>query len=828
MKKSVLFGLILSIFHCPVFCKDYNVQYPGSEDSLYVIEKVYLHVDRVSYYPGNDIWLKAYLIDASDRFLSDHSTNLHVELISPENKIIDSRILRLDNGLGNGDFHLSENLGSGIYRIRAYTNYMRNFGEELFFNRKITIINSSDALKEFPDSIFYNESDLRIDFFPEGGSLVDNIRSVVAFKAIDDYGYGHNVSGKISSSTGDVVAEFKSTHNGMGIFSIKPVPGVKYFAMLNNQDGSMTEYELPESSPEGFVISIIKNETHQLTLKISTNSGTLPLTPDHDLSLVVSARNKPFKTYFIRLQSLNSSLIIPTDDLPDGIVALTLTGLNNIPFCERLVYIQHEDDERVLVETDRKEYNQRDSVSLKISFSDGSSIVHDAFLSLSATDNLFTDNSSLYSTTISSWFLLESDIRGPVEGPSYYFDPSNPDRLNDLDLLLLTQGWRDFEWKYKTIGYPPEYGFAISGRVRKKFTDTPVANSTVSIGIFNGEKPMIASILTDSSGRFRVEDVKVNGDAKIIASVTDDKDRLNGWLVLDSVSYSAAYVNPISDRKKLSVISDQFVNNDIKEEKLHTYIQYSEIRESLNKKYKLSDTIYVGEVKITAKRQDSHKLARDQSVQYLRTSWIDREYVVTPESAIYNNISNLLKTRLHINVKTSYGNVLYYNELETSASSSSFMFSENPIVLLNGMEVGIETVEFLPVEWVERVDYLKPRNAIIIWGIRGKNGVVSVILKDDYYKRKNNIVFHSVNVRFSGYNEPRVFYSPKHHTTLESDYKPDQRTTLFWQPNIKIKNNQDIKMNYYNADNSAIVKVTVEGITTGGIPLTATTEYTVK
>src|SRR5664279_3586057 len=150
--------------------------------------------------------------------------------------------------------------------------------------------------------------------------------------------------------------------------------------------------------------------------------------------------------------------------------------------------------------------------------------MQDAFLSLSATDNLFTDNSTTYPSTISSWFLLESDVRGPVEEPSYYFNPSNPDRLKDLDLLLLTQGWRDFEWKYKTMIYPPENGFTISGRVRKKFGNASLKNSMVNIAIFKTGKPLIGIVPVDSSGRFMLKGVDLTGRARLIASITGEKD----------------------------------------------------------------------------------------------------------------------------------------------------------------------------------------------------------------------------------------------------------------------------------------------------------------
>jgi hypothetical protein len=51
---------------------------------------------------------------------------------------------------------------------------------------------------------------------------------------------------------------------------------------------------------------------------------------------------------------------------------------------------------------------------------------------------------------------------------------------------------------------------------------------------------------------------------------------------------------------------------------------------------------------------------------------------------------------------------------------------------------------------------------------------------------------------------------------------------LFWEPNIEIENNKNIILNYYNSDNSSTVKVTIEGITSDGIPITASTKYEVK
>jgi len=446
---------LMILFNLSSFGNGFNSQYHPDEDSLKIIEKVYLHIDRESYYAGDDIWFKAYLVEATDRLLTDHSTNLHVELISPSGEITDSRVVRITGGLGNGDFHLAGNLKSGRYMVRAYTNYMRNFGDNLFFHKDIIIINSTDSNKSFQDSVTVVTEKPEINFFPESGSLVDNVPSVIAFKSVDIHGIGYNVAGEIYSSTDEIVTTFKSTHKGMGIFSLTPTSGINYYALIKNRNGDLIRYDIPESFSTGVVLTISKNLERELFLNFKTNPATFNLLKNSDLSLTVSARNLTFKTYSFRMQSLNSFLRIPTEDLPDGIFILTLSGIDKLPLCERLVFIQNGEEVNIKIETDKAVYKQRDSVSVKISLVVNSRVPQNAFLSLSAIDDIFSDNSSGFPSTISSWFLLESDVRGTVEEPSYYFDPSNSNRLKDLDILLLTQGWRDFEWKYMNVNYPP-------------------------------------------------------------------------------------------------------------------------------------------------------------------------------------------------------------------------------------------------------------------------------------------------------------------------------------------------------------------------------------
>ena len=792
-----------------------NSPYYSTEDSIKIIEKVYLHVDRDMYSPGDNIWFKGYLIDATNRLLTNHSQNLHVELISTDFKIIDSRIVKLEEGLGNGDFQLPKIMKSGQYSLRAYTNYMRNFGDQLFFIKPITIINSSTSGKDFPDSTTIARNKLEVSFFPEAGSLIENVPSVVGFKAVNASGGSSNVSGEVYSSTGELVTTFKSVHKGMGRFTITPVLGLDYYAIVKNLASDEVKSELPKCIPTGLVLNISKSQTNELVVIVRTNQKTLPLFSDNDLSLTFSAHNIVYKAFNFKIKSLNDYLILPTDDLPDGIIALTLSDPGNKPLCERLVYIQNNEDLKINLETNKTIYKQRDSVSVKISMSDNYALAPEAYASLSATESTSTYSSSQFPSTISSWFLLESDVHGPVEEPSYYFDTSNPDRLKDLDLLLLTQGWRDFEWKYKNMSYLPEYGFSISGRVRKKLVDIPLINSTVTVCLFDNGKPLITAVSTDSSGRFILKGIDITGDARLIATAAGEKDRLEGWVLLDSSKYIFAMMNDYKGQSRVSPnseIIDQSLLPD-SDQLIKSYIQYTEIKTSLKKKYRLTDTINVGEVTIIARRKDLPVSAAARTRLYLYGE-PDKELLITPDLEKYGSVIKLMGARRN-----------FFGEIY------------RPIFVIDGMKVPFEVFRSVPTTMVDRIDILNTQASISVFGantewvhqqLKPADGVISITTRRNGPLNSNAKVYYTAKAKFSGYNEPRIFYSPKHHSTLGADFKPDLRTTLFWEPNVKLENGKDLIMNFYNSDNSSTIRLFVEGITTTGIPITGKAEYEVK
>ena len=102
-------------------------------------EKLYLHFDKPYYSLGDTLWFKSYLLTSASYTASLLSSKLYVELINDSSKLITQLVIPLSAGLGQGYFALDNKVHDGSYKIRAYTSWMQNFGENTFFNRQFYI-----------------------------------------------------------------------------------------------------------------------------------------------------------------------------------------------------------------------------------------------------------------------------------------------------------------------------------------------------------------------------------------------------------------------------------------------------------------------------------------------------------------------------------------------------------------------------------------------------------------------------------------------------------------------------------------------------------------
>ena len=465
--------------------------------------------------------------------------------------------------------------------------------------------------------------------------------------------------------------------------------------------------------------------------------------------------------------------------------------------------------------TNKQVYRPREKVLATISLSGDSSLTYGSSLSLSAAEMQFSD-SSLYSTSIASSYLLESDVRGFVEQPSYYFDPASKNRFQDLDLLLLTQGWRDFQWKYDSIKpFRHESGFTISGKVKAAFGNKPLEGAKLNIGIFGSRANQFMNSLTDSTGVFKVSEVDIAGRNNLFISATGKNERAAGKIFLDSLLYQPAEVTD-SERSYHTKL--------IKTETYSLFRQEASYKLETRKKYKLSDTIKVGEVTITAMKTDPPEMIKVQESRRVYGT-PDKELIVTPATENYvGDVLSFMAGRIP-NVRVEKNNSpLHTNDIKVFVRNSK----DPALILLDGFRIdstSFSSILTLQVNMIDRIDVL---NASPLYGMSGANGVINIITRVGLRRNPIEPGPNSASVIIRGFDAPRIFYSPKHDSDSKSAYLPDTRSTIFWEPDITVAKNGKSTLEFFNADKPTKVNITVEGITPEGIPVTGRTIYEVK
>lgn len=818
LRPKTIFSLLFIVNNQLCIAQQFPHQLSAVQDSAIIVEKVYLHTDRDYYSQGDDIWFKAYLVEDPDFFLSYNSMNLHVELISSLAEIIDSRIIRIEGGLGKGDFKLSDSLKPGLYIIRAYTNYMRNFADMQIFEKTLMIFSSSGKGVVGSDSVIRRSASYDVSFFPEGGSLVNNITCSISFKAADETGKGCNVSGDVFTSSGGHIASFQTAHKGMGRFYMRPVDGLSYYALIKTQDGKTIRKDLPQSSKNGFTLNVSDYQENGPLITIRTNPATLESLTDQVHFITVSAHKRVVSTLGFSINSLSTNFRLPLDDLPDGIIQLTMINSDGLPLCERLIFNNRE-NLKLEMTTDKPIYKKREKVSVKLSLKSDSVINDNTFLSMSAVETSFL-NSRSFNPTISSWFLLESDIRGPVEDPAYYFDPDNSDRNKNLDLLLCTQGWRDFKWKYESQVFRPEYGITISGRVTKLMTENPLQNAAVTAILGKEKNELMLTSATDSTGLFSFDEVDFMGDARLIATAVSEKDSPSGHLIIDTTGYIP---EPVVIEKSRSgfLLTGDLISEEEQSETEHEFI----VRKNKDVKLMLSDTIQLGEVKIVARRNKAasvnYATRTAYAVQRVAVGIPDQTIKITPQDERFTNFRDIIRKGVS-GVRVETTNDLSASGIRIRGSSLE------PLFMLDGITVPYDMVATFPIKWIDRIEVLKSggiATTLTSENAPKNNGVISLITKPEEKREEKMSIFHSVNRIVKGYDVPRIFYSPDY-SSVSTTGIADVRSTLLWNPGITVIDTSTI--HYYNADNKGNVMIVIEGITSDGIPVTGKLEYKVE
>ncbi len=421
---------------------------------------------------------------------------------------------------------------------------MRNFQEDYFFYKEISIGKTFNAVKPTALQVAEHLRVADVSFFPEGGNLVVGLQSRVAFKAINKYGKGVDFKAFIISMHNDTVTSIQSQHLGMGSFIFKPVAGEKYFASIKGPSDTQ-QFQLPEPIVNGYTF-FVDNLSNEEQIKIIARNNF----PVKDRPVLIG-QHRGEVLFGLSSNGEGNSFIwnLPKENMKDnGVVQLTLFNAQGVPQCERLIY-NYEDNSplQISITPDKSEYQPKEKVVLSIHVQDQNEDPVTGNFSLSVTDTrqvtqgVNDENIYTYLNLSSDVQTLKLDeVRGVIEQPGYYFDQANRNAKVHLDILLMSQGWRRFAWPdvLTRMNTAPRFqidrGIEVRGNAAlkiKRALEKPIG-ITLSFALTKDTTASLKTV-TDLSGKFIFPGLEINNEANFLLESVKEKGIRNVTLHYD-------------------------------------------------------------------------------------------------------------------------------------------------------------------------------------------------------------------------------------------------------------------------------------------------------
>lgn len=778
-------------------------------------EKVYIQTDKSNYFTTDTIWFSAYLVNGITHLKSTKSKVLYTELINDTDSVIKKRQLYINAISTHGDFSIDKNLQEGKYRLRAYTNYMQNESPDFFFEKQISIWNKDndrgspntlDQITKSKEDFTFNKPIL--NFYPEGGDLVENITSKIAVKLENEAYKTTPITVKIEDDMGTLITEFKTLNYGLGLFYLKPLPYKTYYASIE-LNGKLYKYQIPKALPIGYGLGVNQKDNQLLVNIESTEPQGLK-----NAYLIIHQRGD---ILYSKLETTNKKahlINLSTQNLRDGVAHITVFNSDANPVAERLVYIQNPKNDILLnIEADKTSLLKKEKITLKLNIEndDGYSIPSTFSVSVK---HLNTADKNDYSETIKSWLLLNSDLKGEILDAGYFFGNKTDSKKSYLlDLTMMTHGWRRFTWQNllydqnTTNSFTVEKGISISGTTNLlKATDKTTASFT-SLTFLSDQLSGSYTQRTNGSGKFNYgpfifyDSIPTLIQARLTnINENSDNDRAIK-ILLDSVKMSPK----LSKRANTTTIKVE-TNEAATISKITKYISDVKYQYNSNSQ-KLEEVLIIGNKNIEKEERQKEMIERSK--------FDDPSYRLDIET------DETLSKQTALNLLTRFPGVVF-------TGKNFFIRGVNvrPRILLDDMDVELEEIARLPATQISFVDYYRGTNAAIFSNSAG--GVFTIYTRREKRRsidRKTGII----NFNTKGFYTAKEFYSPKYTSEAKRTEKADIRTTLYWNPKVEItKQYKTQNLSFFTSDIKGDYIIEIEGMTITGIPLYNSVRFTVE
>lgn len=622
--------------------------------------------------------------------------------------------------------------------------------------------------------VFTNDFDVK--FFPEGGALINIPHQNVAFKAQGADGFSKEIEGFLFNSKGDTLTNFRSEHNGMGIFTMNPVNNETYYVTVRTNDSITKRFDLPAIEPKGISIAM-SHYKQEIRYEIQKTEAT---EWPQKLFLLAHTRGKlailqpinPKRTF----GKMNDSLFT------EGITHFMLIDEQGNALSERLIFVPDHKPNQWQITTDQPTYGKREKVSLQIAAKDSEGNPVEGTFSVSITDRKSIQPDSLADNILSN-LLLTSDLKGYVEDPAFYFLNQDARTLRSIDYLMMTHGWR--RHKMENVLRTPslnftnyiEKGQTISGRIMG-FFGANVKKGPICV--LAPKYNIIATTETDEKGQFIVN-TSFRDSTTFLVQARTKKGFAGVDILMDPPQYPVATHKAPYFNGATTFMEDYLMN---------TRDQY--YMEGGMRVYNLK------EVTVTAKRERP-------SSKSIYTGGINTYTVEEDRLQGYGQTAFDAASRLPSVTITNGSEIHIRNN------------SEPAIIVIDDIvyEDASDILKDIQVSDMSSISLLRGADAVIL-GPRASGGAVVITLKDPRNlparPAQGIITYTSL-----GYSESVEFYHPTYDTPEKKNaQRSDFRSTVYWNPELRLDAEGKATIEYYTPDSTAPEDIIIEGVDKNG------------
>lgn len=792
MKRASFFLLILVVPAARLLAQEAATAVLTEEldryHSKHLQEKVFVHTDKDFYLAGEICWFKLYDVDASLHRPLDLSKVAYLEWLDKDNRPVLQAKIGLQKGHGDGSVYLPMTLHSGNYKLRAYTSWMKNYGIDGFFEKVITVVNArrSAEAPPAPAALQYT-----VGFFPEGGNLVENLSSRVAFQIADQYGQSAECTGVVTEDDQDTVVRFQTQRRGEGSFLLKPRPGHRYRSTVRLADGTAVSTLLPAAYKAGMVMTV-SDADGQGRIQVDVQSTTT----DDEIYLIADTRQSVKAALAATLREGKASFQLDMSNLGEGVSHLTLFNAVRRPLCERLVFKYPSHRLQVAVKAGQASYGIRKKINLQVSSADGHNgpLPADCSVSVFRADDMQTAPSG----HIGDYLWLASDLKGKIDSPEYYFE--HPEDVQSMDNLLLIHGWSRFRWdevlsnKTPAFEFPPEYnGAIISGKIIDNRTNNPTTQNIQGYLSVPGTRTQFTSSYCDESGHVKFELKDFYGAQEIIVQTNPQEDS----------TYRIDIANPFSERYSAWQLPYFNLPRADSVELMDKSIATQVLNRYAGQRLKQFGFPAGIDTSLFYYKAD-HSYLLDDYVRFTTMEEVMREYVVL----------------MLVQRKAGHFHLPIFD------LPNNDFFQSDPLILLDGVPVFnidslmvLDPLRIRKLETVQRRYFLGNVNfgGIMNWTTY-KGDLAGYILDP-----------HATVVDYEGLQLEREFYSPSYATDEQAaSHLPDFRNVLYWAPALQTDAMGKGQLDFYSSDIPGKYVVVVEGLSPDGTAGSGSMEFEVQ